>query len=152
MNPNIDNLPEDVDHDDDWDSNGAQGGESAQLVHVKQMFPNFQDKCRKMERKVPTNVTEAVQLARELLRSDEVPLNTLPSSIVLVIAEEDTTWLTADWTNLRRKLRNWGRRRQILFAGCRILSLHFILGYITRLTVLEKHSIPEFYQNFIHNS
>lgn len=42
-NPNIDNLPEVFDDDDDWNFDGVIGGESAQRGVVKLLLQDLQD-------------------------------------------------------------------------------------------------------------
>lgn len=85
--PNVDNLPDGVGEDEDCDFDGASGGESAQRVGIKHMFLGLQDECRIKQRTVPTNAAVAVELEQEMLRSADVPVNTIPFLEVAVITE-----------------------------------------------------------------
>lgn len=59
---NIENLPKGVDDDEDWDFDCVICGEFAQRVSVKRKLQDLQDERRTRKRKVPTNVTEVVEL------------------------------------------------------------------------------------------
>lgn len=79
-NPNVDNLSEMVDDDDDLDFYGAIGGESAQGVCLRPKLLALQDECPIKKRRVPMNVAEVVELEQETLQSTDVSFNTVPSS------------------------------------------------------------------------
>lgn len=92
----IDKLPESIDGDDDWDFTSAMDREFAQRVSVKWKLQNLQYECRTIERKLPTDVTEAVELAQELLGSADAPVYSVPLLKVSVSAGRDTTKLAAE--------------------------------------------------------
>lgn len=58
---NVDNLPEDIDDDEDWNFDSATGGESVQHVGVKRKLLDLLDDCRSKRRMVPANVVVAVE-------------------------------------------------------------------------------------------
>lgn len=59
---------EGVDDNDDWNFGAAIGGESVQCVNVNRKLLDLQDECYAQKGRVPANVTEAVELYKELLR------------------------------------------------------------------------------------
>lgn len=78
--PNIDSLPQGVDDGYSWDFDGAICGKSLQRVGVRSKFLYLQGERQRKKRKVLTIVAETVQLAQDLLRSYDVPLDVVPSS------------------------------------------------------------------------
>lgn len=63
LDPKIDNLPEGVGDNDDWDFNGAGGGYSAQRVGVRRKSEDFQGKCLTKKQNFLANLAEAVEVA-----------------------------------------------------------------------------------------
>lgn len=60
--PNIGNLLEGVEDDNDWAFDGTIRGESTKILSVKRKMQDFQDECREKKQKVPNNVAETVEL------------------------------------------------------------------------------------------
>lgn len=92
--PNVDNLLEGVDDEDDRDLDGAIDGESVQRVDVKRKFLDMQDECRVKEQRASANVAEVVDLAQELLQSG-IGVNDVSSWDVLIATDGDVTTLAA---------------------------------------------------------
>lgn len=87
---NIDNLPNVVDYDGDWDFDGAIGGEAAQRVGLKRKLLSLQDECRTKTRRVPMNSTEMVELPYELLQSKNASADAVPSCEAPALSEHET--------------------------------------------------------------
>lgn len=96
MDLSIDNPPDGVDDDDNWDFNCAIGEESAQHAGMKWKLLDLQDECLTKKRIFLTNVAEAVESAQKTLRSADAPVYTVPSLEIPVTAAGDTTKLAAE--------------------------------------------------------
>lgn len=93
---NVDILSKSVDDDNDWDFDGAVDGKYAQHIGMKPKLLDLQDECWTKKWRVLSNVSEAVELSYELLRSAHVPVHTVPSSKAPVTTGGGTTGLTAE--------------------------------------------------------
>lgn len=89
----VDSVPEAVDDDEDWDFDGATGGESAQRVGMKRKEQNLQSECWTKNWKNLTNVTEIVLLVQKSLLLADGPVNTVPPSEFPVTTEGSSTGL-----------------------------------------------------------
>lgn len=95
VDPNVGYLLDGVDDNEDWDLNGARGGEPAQRVGVKRRLLDLQDECRTEKWRDSRSVAKAVELAKEFLRPSDVLVNTISASEVTVSTGGDTTEIAA---------------------------------------------------------
>lgn len=63
--PSNHNFSEGVDDGEDCDFDGAIVGESSQRAGLMQKLLDLQHECRTKKLRIPTNVTDAVELAQE---------------------------------------------------------------------------------------
>lgn len=60
--PNVDMFPKGADDYEDWDFDGAIGGESAQHVGLKRSLLSLQDDCCIKKRRLPKRGAKAFEL------------------------------------------------------------------------------------------
>lgn len=111
--PNIGNLPRNVDDDGNRDFDSAIGGGSVQSVSVEWKLQDLQDEFWTKKQRFLKNVAKAVDLIQEFLGSADGPINTILLSEVFATAGVDSTGLVAKLHDAERGITELGSVRAL---------------------------------------
>lgn len=137
--PDIDNLPDRVDDDDDRSFYGAISGESAQHVGVKQKLLDPRDQYWGRKQSVWTNVAEAEELAQEIQLLDAGVL-TVQSSKVAATTDEDDITLAVELDKGKARLAGMGPHRLLPFVVT-TKSLRISITFMPKRSKIEKRPL-----------